>query len=92
MGVNGLVCVLINLYFFIYQFLRGLMCLNVPMCLGMDVHFSTHVYVCARARLLNLPRRCRQAPDGRRAEEGDDGDLAQPLPEDPGFAGDAAQV
>lgn len=68
------------------------MCLNVPMYLGVDVRVSMHVYVCACACRLNPPRRCRQAPDGRRAEEGDDGDLAQPLPEDPGFAGDAAQV
>lgn len=45
-----------------------------------------------RAPLMNTSRRHRQAPDGRGAEEGDDGDLAQPLPEDPGLAGDAAQV
>lgn len=38
-----------------------------------------------------LPRRCRQAPNGCRAEKGDDGHLAQLVAEDAGLAGHAAQ-
>lgn len=47
-----------------------------------------HARGCASS--LNVPRWDRQAPDGRRAKEGDDGHLAQSLPEASGFAGDAA--
>lgn len=46
----------------------------------------------ARRHALAVRRWDRQAPDGRRAAEGDDGNLAQSLPEDPGLAGHAAQV
>lgn len=46
----------------------------------------------ARRHALGLRRWHRQAPDGRRAAQGDDGNLAQSLPEDPGLAGHAAQV
>lgn len=38
---------------------------------------------------LNVLRWDRQAPDGRRAKERDDGHLAQSVPEASGFAGDA---
>lgn len=38
---------------------------------------------------LNVPRWDRQAPDGRRAKERNDGHLAQFVPEASGFAGDA---
>lgn len=53
-----------------------------------------HMYGCVGALLCGggwLPRGCRQAPDGCRAEKGDDGHLAKFVAEDAGPAGDAAQ-
>lgn len=53
-------------------------------CICMCVHASVF--------LMNMSRWYRQTPDGCRAKERDDGNLAQPLPEASGFAGDTTQV
>lgn len=49
------------------------------------------VCICMNVGWCGLLRRCRQTPDGCRAEEGDDGHLAQSIAEVPGPAGDSTQ-
>lgn len=68
---------------------------SFPVCLCIHVCVSSFIlclYTRGCTSSLNIPRWDRQAPDGRRAKERDDGHLAQSLPEASGFAGDATQV
>lgn len=76
---------------------RAPVCLSVCLCARVPIFArarSARTLLPPRARrhALGLRRWHRQAPDGRRAAQGDDGNLAQSLPEDPGLAGHAAQV
>ena len=64
-------------------------CARPHMCVRVLARIFLCVHVCGIACVC---RWCGQTPDGRGAEEGDDGDLAQPLPEDLGPAGHATQV
>lgn len=78
------------------------MCIFSVFCVHLCSHtwawMSIHVCVCicmcvhASVFLMNMSRWYRQTPDGCRAKERDDGNLAQPLPEASGFAGDTTQV
>src|SRR4029434_10248739 len=79
----------------ICQFLCSFHHWCVCVCVCLCVCVSVCVCVCAFVSILVPPtllRGRRQAPDGRRAAQGDDGHLAQPLPEAPGPPGHAAQV
>lgn len=71
-------------FVFICVLILGHGCPYMCVCICMCVHASVF--------LMNMSRWYRQTPDGCRAKERDDGNLAQPLPEASGFAGDTTQV
>lgn len=74
----------------VFQATANITSFPVRLCIHVCVSsfiLCLHTRACTSS--LDVPRWDRQAPDGRRAKEGDDSHLAQSLPEASGFAGDA---